>query len=1031
MTQASQSELRHNSDRKPRLIILGAGRPYHGVYPSAMLRTSKNRRTLDWILDAFNQVMKTEVYFVGGYRIEDIAETFPDISFSINPNWESHGPLGSLLEAPLASGQTTYVCYSDIVISADIVMSLRSVDSDVVLASDRCWRDRYERRSTEDLTAAEKLRIQAGLVTELSPLLDLSHTDAEFVGLLKLSPKAVDSLIGFRNRRRELVTHGISKLIHEFLSLGLKVAPAEIHGRWAELTAPQDLARFILGTKAETLERLRPLVQHSVIGKQINFTVTEWHENKPLIIDQIHARFGGKNLAVRSSSLAEDTWTKSNAGSFASVLDVPGDDAARLEVAVDQVASSYGDGDGNDQVLVQAMVEQVVRHGVVLTRSLNRRAPYYTLNFDDSTLDGTESVTSGRGKNLRTVIVHRSAQNGPLLCDPKIAPILKAIREIEDNVGHDALDVEFAVTSNDTVHILQVRPLTIQHEWNQVDDALIDQTLQKAIQEFERRQNPGPFILGERTLFGIMPDWNPAEIIGNTPRRLALTLYQYLITDEVWAIQRAEYGYRDVRPHPLMVTFGGHPYIDVRVCFNSFIPASVSNELAERLINYYLSLLTDKPHLHDKIEFDVAFTCLDFNFDKSSRRLLEYGFSETDVASLKNHLAQITRNASDQCQKELVQIKKLGERFHLTMAADLNHLQRALVLIDDCKKYGTLPFAHLARGAFIANSLLQSLEESEVITKFQTESFMKSIHTVSGDFEKDGWLVAEGALTWEEFSKRYAHLRPGTYEITSPTYRENPEKYLQPVVKNRPAGTIDKKPYKVWDQPTKLRIREALDSIGLMLSNDDFEYFLHQAIEGREYSKFVFSRHLSAALDELVKFGESQDLDRDQISHISFDQLIAFHGRLQIDEKRTLLAEQAKEGKKWHDLSSAIDLPPLLLGVDDLLAYERNASQPNFVTNIRVSARSINLADKSAENYDLKGMIVLIPQADPGYDWLFGHGIAGLITMYGGANSHMTIRAAEFDLPAAIGVGQSLYDALATADVIDLDCGAKWVRVLS
>ena len=41
-----------------------------------------------------------------------------------------------------------------------------------------------------------------------------------------------------------------------------------------------------------------------------------------------------------------------------------------------------------------------------------------------------------------------------------------------------------------------------------------------------------------------------------------------------------------------------------------------------------------------------------------------------------------------------------------------------------------------------------------------------------------------------------------------------------------------------------------------------------------------------------------------------------------------------------------------------------------------------------------------------------GQKIAGLITMYGGANSHMTIRSVEYNISAAIGVGKLLYDKL-------------------
>ena len=71
---------------------------------------------------------------------------------------------------------------------------------------------------------------------------------------------------------------------------------------------------------------------------------------------------------------------------------------------------------------------------------------------------------------------------------------------------------------------------------------------------------------------------------------------------------------------------------------------------------------------------------------------------------------------------------------------------------------------------------------------------------------------------------------------------------------------------------------------------------------------------------------------------------------------------------------------------------------------------------------------MLIPQADPGYDWLFGCNIGGLITQYGGANSHMAIRAAEIGLPAAIGVGDKLYDKLSKAQSLELDCANQTIR---
>ena len=103
---------------------------------------------------------------------------------------------------------------------------------------------------------------------------------------------------------------------------------------------------------------------------------------------------------------------------------------------------------------------------------------------------------------------------------------------------------------------------------------------------------------------------------------------------------------------------------------------------------------------------------------------------------------------------------------------------------------------------------------------------------------------------------------------------------------------------------------------------------------------------------------------------------------------------------------------------------------PNFVTTNKVVAAVSILERMIAADADLSGHIVLIPQAGPGFDWLFGLKIGGFITMYGGANSHMTIRAAEFDLPAAIGVGETQYNTLCRAQVLELDCGARQIRTV-
>ena len=79
---------------------------------------------------------------------------------------------------------------------------------------------------------------------------------------------------------------------------------------------------------------------------------------------------------------------------------------------------------------------------------------------------------------------------------------------------------------------------------------------------------------------------------------------------------------------------------------------------------------------------------------------------------------------------------------------------------------------------------------------------------------------------------------------------------------------------------------------------------------------------------------------------------------------------------------------------------------------------------------DISEKIVLIKSADPGYDWIFSHKIAGFITQYGGANSHMAIRAGELSIPAAVGVGEKLFSKVRHSKVVEINAREKTIKIL-
>ena len=552
------------------------------------------------------------------------------------------------------------------------------------------------------------------------------------------------------------------------------------------------LGAFPFVSKANTLERLAQQVAEARLCPQVTVAVDDWRRGRDPIVEGIVGRFAPGRLAVRSSAAGEDGWDASHAGAHLSLIDVEAD-ALTLAHAIDAVFESYRSPAAGDQVLIQPMVEKTVLSGVVLTRDLDTGGPYYVVNYDDFS-GRTDTVTGGA--QSKTVLVHRSRPEA--LKSPRMAALIGAVIEIERITGTEDLDIEFCTTADDQVTILQVRPLAARRRWRVVPDAVIDSAIDGIRAAIDERMAPDPELAGGRTIFGEMPDWNPAEMIGNAPRPLALSLYKPLITDRVWAEARAVMGYRRVAA-PLLVDFHGRPYIDVRLSFNSFLPADLDDGLARKLVDDQLARLAERPELHDKIEFEVAATCRHFAFADDRARIGADG------------------DASE------------------------SSLDRARSLLDGCKTDGTAPFAMLARHGFIGVTFLRSLVTRGVFAADDADRFMRSIHTVAADLVHDMHAVGAGRMDEAAFLARYGHLRPGTYDITSWRYDERPELFLGQGGRAVPAETEPFAP----SPPQRAAIAALMGEFGYAMEPDALLDYIAGAVRLREEAKFAFTRSIS------------------------------------------------------------------------------------------------------------------------------------------------------------------------------------------
>ncbi len=785
----------------------------------------------------------------------------------------------------------------------------------------------------------------------------------------------------------------------------MQAAPADVD----QLPATEPL-RF--ASKADNLQLLHGRLNSAVVLPQCQFRVSQWRADASAVLSQIQ-QAAWPLMVVRSSSCQEDGEQSSAAGEYDSCLNVA---PADLTQAIDQVIASMGGAaaHADDQVFVQPMLSDVAMAGVGFGLDPTNSAPYFVINYDDNS-GSTDSVTSGRSNELKTFYAHHSSANVPA----PLHGVIELLRELAGLFERKALDIEFATDNLGTLYLLQVRPLIVTAP--AVELSAHTRMVRLIHDRIAQGIRPQPFLHGERTVFGVMPDWNPAEIIGVRPRPLSLSLYRELVTDMIWAYQRNNYGYRNLRSFPLMLHFHGLPYIDVRVSFNSFIPRDIDGALADKLVNYYIERLLAAPNLHDKVEFEIVFSCYTLDLPQRLQALREVGFTDAECDRLADSLRQLTNrivhNETGLWRTDRQKLDVLLARRDEILGADTDPVTRIYWLLEDCRRYGTLPFAGLARAGFIAVQLLRSLVTVGVLNAEEYDAFLNGLSTVSGQMTQD---LAQ--LNRTTFLARYGHLRPGTYDILSPRYDEAPDMYFD------------------WDnsaaEPAHGQLRFAL-SLGQMreisrllaehgLSHDVVGLFdfLQAGIELREYAKFVFTRNLSDALSLFRQFGQDLGFSADDMSYANIQVIKELHAASA--DPAELIASSIEEGRRRYAETCQLVLPPLITDAQDALHFHMPQAEPNFITQRQVMAPVVSFQQRD----QLHGAIVVIPSADPGFDWIFSHRIAGFITAYGGTNSHMAIRANELGLPAVIGAGEMLYRQWAAAKMLRIDCANRRVEVV-
>ena len=188
----------------------------------------------------------------------------------------------------------------------------------------------------------------------------------------------------------------------------------------------------------------------------------------------------------------------------------------KLEEAVNTVIESYSNQDVSEEILIQPMLQNVVASGVAFSHDPNTASPDRIINWAKGF--DTQAVTAGQTGQVWQIAA--GCKKNAIKIE-FLGPVYDLIDELLSIFKAVPIDCEFAIIEEKkefSLILLQVRPLVLAVRPKPVEKHL--KQLKSIKEKIEIGMKPKPFIIGKRTVYGIMPDWNLQKSLEGGPNRL-------------------------------------------------------------------------------------------------------------------------------------------------------------------------------------------------------------------------------------------------------------------------------------------------------------------------------------------------------------------------------------------------------------------------------------------------------------------------------------------------------------------------------
>ncbi len=724
---------------------------------------------------------------------------------------------------------------------------------------------------------------------------------------------------------------------------------------------------------------------------------------KEAVWGNIKRTFEQGPLIIRKNYVAREEGIAAGTGLFQGCEGVEASSKEDVINAIRNVVSQCSD-DEDNEIIIHRMYDNLVMCGVCYTRDIYYGRPYYMVvyNYIDEMKSDNSKIKS------RTKWIANNVSREFL--DDSFMNLIFAARDLEKAIEIQEFSIEFGVDSDNNILVYQIKPM----------DRLVGSHILMTDREFaDTKAFAKCNYLDTHHIMSHHAYWNPSKMIGSEPRPLDYSLFKGILTSGIWGETIKQLGYEDAEGS-LMHRVGNKPYVSIDCLFNALIPAGMDRILRDKIFNYYQNSLTDNRRKHRKVDSAVVFGSYNFSTGRRLKKLEHYGFSQDEVNSFGESLLKLTENIvnsyeeihdqdTEALTKLMITRRRVRELKPMEETNSMKLYSYISELIESMRSYCSPGYTRQERCEFIAKGFCTSLVKEKYLKREDIDAFRLSLDTVSSCFKRDFEDYISGKLSWKEFDGKYGHLRISICDIRAHSYR----KLYSDLETVRDYDMSNRRESRALD---KSIIEKALGESKLTIDADKLIGFINGASELADSYRFEYAKSIGLLLDIIARLGELIGIDKEDMSYLEIQDLDAYHSRdsyvMTIEARRNM----------YHAYSYLV-LPDVIINVGDLDVIDIDEEIPDYLTDSCVSG-DIAYYD-GGHDIDVTGKIVLLSKVTLAYDWIFTKDIKGIITKKDTKDSRIAKRCKELGIPAALGCGEKLFNAVLLMKSVELDCGRK------